>query len=83
MTRGRCNFYFSFWAFSCPFTPPPPPPNSPRNKKVYKNEKKHLEITLFCTFVPKIMITCGTVPEMWCATDGRTKKVRYRCGCPT
>ena len=41
MTRGRCNFYFSFWAFSCPFTPPPlPPPLTAREIKKFTKMKK-------------------------------------------
>ena len=31
-------------------------------------EKKHLEISLY-TSVPKVMIICYTVPEIWCVTD--------------
>ena len=37
-------------------------PNSP------KNEKKHLEISFFKS-VPKLMIICYTVPEIWCVRD--------------
>ena len=41
----------------------------PKKSKLYKNEKEHLEITSFYTSVPKIMILCSTVPEIWCITD--------------
>ena len=52
--------------------------------------KKHLERSSFYTCT-KIMTRCCTVPEIWCAmdgrtdirTDGRTAKVTYRGGCPT
>ena len=37
------------------------PPNSPKNK----NFKKCLEISSFYIRVPKIMIICYTVPEIW------------------
>ena len=37
--------------------------------KFQKNEKKCLEITSFNTRVPKIMIICFTVPEIWHVTD--------------
>ena len=31
--------------------------------------KKHLEISSVYTSVPKIIIICYTVPEIWCMTD--------------
>ena len=34
-----------------------------------KNWKKHLKISSFYTSVPKIMITCSTVSEIWCVTN--------------
>ena len=37
--------------------------------KFQKNEKKNLEMSSFYTSVPKIMIICYTVPEIWCMTD--------------
>ena len=56
--------YFSFWAIFCPFT------HLPAQKiKILKIYKKHLEISSFDTSVPKIMIMCCTVPEIWCVTD--------------
>ena len=65
-----CNCYFSLWAIFCPFTPPPPhPPNLSKKGKIKKNEKKHMEISSLYTSVPKIMIICYTVPEMWHMTD--------------
>ena len=45
------------------------PPNSPKNEK-FKTIKKHLEISSFNKNVPKIMIICFTVPEVWHVTDG-------------
>ena len=36
--------------------------------KVSKRWKKHLEISPFYTSVPKIMIICYTVPEIWHVT---------------
>ena len=64
MAHNTCNCYFSFWAIFCTFTP-----NSPKNQYLKKKEKKHQEILSFHTNVPKIMIICYTVPEMWCVTD--------------
>ena len=59
-----CN-YFSFWTICCPFTPF----NSPKNQNEKKKWKKHLEISSFYASVPKIMIICYTVLEIWCITD--------------
>ena len=64
------------------FSPPPPPVNDLKNQN-FTTMKKRLEISLFYTCVPKIMITGGTVSEIWYATDGRSEKVTYRGGCPT
>ena len=44
----------------------------PQNLKKKKKKKKHLEISSFYTFVPKIMTRWCTVPEIWCATDRQT-----------
>ena len=45
-------------------------PNSPKNQNFKKNIlKKRLEISSLYTNVPKIMIICYTVPEIWCMTD--------------
>ena len=60
----RCNCYFSFWAIFCPFTP-----LTAQKIKILKKWKKHLEISSFYTSVPKIMIICYIVPEIWCMTD--------------
>ena len=54
-------FFFHFgWYFSLL------PPNSPQNEN-FKKMKKILEIS-FYTSVPKIMIICYTVPEIWHVT---------------
>ena len=45
------------------------PPNSPKNEKL-KTKKKHLEISSVNKNVPKIMIICFTVPQVWHVTDG-------------
>ena len=64
MVCDRCNCYFSFWAIFCPFTP-----LTAQKIKILKKWKKHLEISSFYTSVPKIMIICYTVPEIWHMTD--------------
>ena len=78
----RCSCYLSFWAIFYPFIP-----LTAQKIKIFKKWKKSLEISSFYIHVPKIMIRWFTVPEIWCATDGqtdgRTKKVTYRAGCPT
>ena len=61
---------FSFWAIFCPFTPTPP--LTVRKIKLLKKWKKLPEISSFYKCVPKTMITWYTVPEVWCATEGRT-----------
>ena len=45
------------------------PPNDPKNQNFEKMKKKRLEISSFYTSVPKIMIICYTVPEIWRVTD--------------
>ena len=40
--------------------------NNPKNQNF---EKKRLEISSFYISVPKIVIICYTVPEIWCLTD--------------
>ena len=54
----ECNRqkFLSFWTVFCPFTP------------LITQVKKPLEITSFYNNVPKIMILCYTVPEIWCVT---------------
>ena len=82
IVRERCNCYFSFWAIFCHFTL-----LTAQKIKILKKWKNHLETSSFDICVPKIMIIWCTVPEIWCATDGRTngrtQKVTYRCGSPT
>ena len=53
-----------FGLFFCPFTP-----LKPKKWKYQKIKKKYLEITSFYLSVPKIMIICYTVPEIWCVPD--------------
>ena len=71
-------FHFGlFFALLTPPAPFPPPPNTQKNQ----NFKK---LKLY-TCVPKIMIRWCTVPEIWCATDGRTdgqKKLLEVCAPP-
>ena len=65
MVRDGCNCYFSFWAAFCFY-----PSNSPKiSKKMKKKKKKWLEISSFYTSVPKLIIICYTVPEIWCMMD--------------
>ena len=47
---------------------PPPPTNSPKNQN-FEKTKKSLEIASFYTSVSKIMITCYTVPDIWCVIN--------------
>ena len=55
---------FHFRLFFCPFTPV-----TDWKTKISKKWKKCLEISSFYTSVPKIMILCHTVPEIWRVTD--------------
>ena len=64
MACDRCN-HFSFWAIFCSFIPLTAP-----KIKILKKWKKTLKISFYIC-VPKIMIRWCTVPEIWCATDGR------------
>ena len=64
MTPNGCKCYFSFWATFCPFTS-----LTTWKIKIFKKWSKLLEISSFYNSVPKIMITCYTVPEIWCVTD--------------
>ena len=68
LLRDGCNCYFYSGLFLALL--PPQPPNNPKNEnlKKVKKEKKRLEISLY-TSVPKAMIICYTVPEIWCVTD--------------
>ena len=63
MVHDRCN-YFSFWATFCPFIP-----LTSRKIKISKKWIETLEISSFYISVPKIMIICYTIPELWCMTD--------------
>ena len=56
--------FLSFWTVFCPFTP-----LTIWKIKILKNWKKSLEISSFYTSVPKIMIICKPVPEIWHVTD--------------
>ena len=44
------------------------PPNNPKNQNFEKLKKTPGDITIY-TSVPKIMIICHTIPEIWCVTD--------------
>ena len=63
IAHDGCNCYFSFWAIFCPFTP-----LTAQKMKISKKWKKPLEIS-FYTSVPKLIIICYTVPEIWCMMD--------------
>ena len=63
MVCDGCN-YFSFRPFFALS-----PPSQPKKSKFKKIEKKPLEILSFYTSVPKTMIICYTVPEIWHETD--------------
>ena len=54
----RCNCHFSFVIIFYPFTPT-------WKMKISEKWKKCLEISSFYIRVPKIMIICYTVPEIW------------------
>ena len=59
MKCDRQNF-LSFWATFYPFNP-----LATQKIKILKKWNKHLEVSSFYTSVPKIMIICYTVPEIW------------------
>ena len=68
MARDRCNCYFFILGYFLPFYPS----NCPKNKNERHEKKKTtttLEISSFYTSVPKIMIICYTVFEIWHVTD--------------
>ena len=44
-------------------------PSSPKNENFKTIKNKFLEISSFNTSVPKIIIICYNVPEIWCVTD--------------
>ena len=66
MALVGCNCYFSFWVILSPFT-------LLTAQKMKKKKKKKIRGGIIrgalSTSVPKIMITCYTVPEVWCARD--------------
>ena len=45
------------------------PPYLAPKINISKKIKKYLEISSFYTSVPKIMMICYTIPEIWCVTD--------------
>ena len=60
-------------------------PLTTRKIKISIKWKIFLEISLFYTCVPKIMIRWCTVPEIWCTTDGQMdeqKKWHIEVGAP-
>ena len=69
MACDRCNCYFPLWAIFCPFTP-----QTARKITILQKWKNQPEISLFYTFVPKILIRWCTVPEIWCVTDWQTDR---------
>ena len=64
MAHNKCNCFFHFGLFFCPFTS-----LTAQKIKIFKKWKNPLEISSFYTCVPKIIIICYTVPEIWCMTD--------------
>ena len=66
MAPDRCN-YFSFRTILYPFTPLTAQKIKIK-KKLKKKRKKRLEISSSYTSVPKIMIICYTIPEIWHVT---------------
>ena len=63
MVRDGCNCCFSFWAIFCDFTS-----LAAQKVKILKHWKRHLETSSFYIYVPKIMIICYTVLEIWHVT---------------
>ena len=58
------RIFCQIWTIFCPFTC-----LTTRKFKTLKNWKKYMEILSFYISVPKIMIICCTVPEIWHVTD--------------
>ena len=54
------RIFFSFWTIFCSFTP-----LAAQKVKILKKWKNDLEISSFYNSVPKIMIICCIVPEIW------------------
>ena len=62
---GSDTIFCHFGPFFCPFTSL----TTQKIKILKKRKKKNLEISPFHTSVPKIMIICYTLPEIWRMTD--------------
>ena len=71
MVCDTCNCYFSFCAIFCPFTA-----QKSKFQNFKKKKKNYLEISLFYTCIPQIMIRSCTVPKIWCVIDGRTDRCK-------
>ena len=63
MACNRFNGYFLFRAIFFPFASV-----TAQKIKIFKKLKNILEISLFYNSVPRIMMMCYTVPEIWCMT---------------
>ena len=50
--------------YFCPFTP-----LTTQKIKIFQKWKKHMEISSLYTCVPKLMVICYTVPEVWGMTS--------------
>ena len=90
-TWGMELLYFIlgyFYSFNPP-PPPPPPPKPPSHLTAQKRKRKRKNAWRYNHFtrVPKIMIRWCMVPEISCATDGRTdRRKKWHIGvggCPT
>ena len=60
----RCNCYFSFSAIFRTLTP-----FTAQKMKISQKWKKPLEVSTFTTSVPKTIIICFIVPEIWHLTE--------------
>ena len=67
-TSDSCGIYFLFWAIFCVFNPPHPPKLTTRKIIILKKWDIAWRSS-FYIWVPKIIITWYTVPEIWCARD--------------
>ena len=63
-TKRNGQNFLSFWTCFYPFTP-----LKTRKIKILKKWKTHPDVLSFYTNVPKFMIICYTVPEIWRVTD--------------